>query len=131
MLRLSNADRFVADRLLCFLRLPNREIVDELNLTKEDHLLPPIELAPSGSCGMLRSLEDYETVNQAFSKRLRLLITRDLGSWFIFQGDARTVFDSDSDSLWRQMIQKTELKLAGSDPHALERVDAKLPLGSW
>lgn len=39
------------------------------------------------------------------------------GSWFIFQGDARTVFDSDPDSLWRQMIQKTELKLAGSDPH--------------
>ena len=35
------------------------------------------------------------------------------GSWFIFQGDARTVFDSDPDSLWREMIQKTELKLAG------------------
>jgi hypothetical protein len=29
------------------------------------------------------------------------------------------------------MIQKTELKLAGSDPHALERFDAKLQLGSW
>lgn len=40
----------------------------------------------------------------------------ELGSWFIFQGDAGTVFDSDPDSLWRQMIQKTELKLAGSDP---------------
>jgi len=53
-----------------------------------------------------------------------------LGSWFIFQGDARTVFDSDPDSLWRQMIQKTELNLAGSDPHALERFDAKLQLGS-
>jgi putative transcriptional regulator len=45
-----------------------------------------------------------------------------LGSWFIFQGDARTVFDSDPDSLWRQMIQKTELKLAWSDPHAVERL---------
>lgn len=55
----------------------------------------------------------------------------ELGSWFIFQGDARTVFDSDPDSLWRQMIQKTELKLAGSDPHALERFDAKPQLGSW
>jgi putative AlgH/UPF0301 family transcriptional regulator len=55
----------------------------------------------------------------------------ELGAWFIFQGDARTVFDSDPDSLWRQMIQKTELKLAGSDPHALERFDAKLQLGSW
>ena len=54
----------------------------------------------------------------------------ELGSWFIFQGDARTVFDSDSDSLWRQMIQKTELKSAGSDPHALERFDAKRQLGS-
>ncbi len=38
----------------------------------------------------------------------------ELGSWFIFQGDARTVFDSDPDSLWRQMIRKTELKVAGS-----------------
>ena len=54
----------------------------------------------------------------------------ELGSWFIFQGDARTVFDSDADSLWRQMIQKTELKSAGSDPHALERFDAKRQLGS-
>jgi len=33
-------------------------------------------------------------------------------------------------SLWRQMIQKTELKSAGSDPHALERFDAKRQLGS-
>ncbi len=55
----------------------------------------------------------------------------ELGSWFIFQGDARTVFDSDPDSLWQRVIQKTELKLAGSDPHALERFDAKLQLGSW
>ena len=39
----------------------------------------------------------------------------ELGSWFIFQGDARTVFDSDLDSLWRQMIQKTELKSAGNE----------------
>ncbi len=36
----------------------------------------------------------------------------ELGSWFIFQGDARTIFDSDPDSLWRQMIKKTELKSA-------------------
>ncbi len=35
----------------------------------------------------------------------------ELGSWFIFQGDARTVFDSDPRSLWRQMIQQTELTL--------------------
>jgi putative transcriptional regulator len=59
-----------------------------------------------------------------------------LGSWFIFQGDARTVFDSDPDSLWRQMIQKTEFELAHNDPHALapfgvtERVSAPLWLRS-
>jgi putative transcriptional regulator len=40
----------------------------------------------------------------------------ELGSWFIFPADARTVFDSDPDSLWPQMIRKTELKLAGSEP---------------
>lgn len=40
----------------------------------------------------------------------------ELGSWFIFPADARTVFNSDPDSLWPQMIRKTELKLAGSEP---------------
>jgi len=40
----------------------------------------------------------------------------ELGAWFIFPPDAETVFDSDPDSLWLQMIQKTELKLAGSEP---------------
>jgi putative transcriptional regulator len=40
----------------------------------------------------------------------------DLGGWFIFPPDAATVFDSDPDSLWLQMIQKTEFKLAGSEP---------------
>jgi putative AlgH/UPF0301 family transcriptional regulator len=39
-----------------------------------------------------------------------------LGSWFIFQADVQRVFDSEPDSLWRQMIQETELKLAGSEP---------------
>ena len=36
----------------------------------------------------------------------------ELGAWFIFPGNARTVFNSDPDSLWPQMIRKTELKLA-------------------
>lgn len=54
----------------------------------------------------------------------------ELGSWFIFQGDARTIFDSDPDSLWRQMIQKTELKLAGRDPHAPEQFGTKRKLRS-
>jgi putative transcriptional regulator len=40
----------------------------------------------------------------------------ELGMWFIFQADARTVFDSDPDSLWSQMIRKTELKLASVFP---------------
>ncbi len=40
------------------------------------------------------------------------------GSWFIFQGDARTVFDSDPDTLWRKMIQKTELSFADARPSA-------------
>ena len=40
----------------------------------------------------------------------------ELGAWFIFPADARTVFNSDPDSLWSQMIQKTELKLADSAP---------------
>ncbi len=40
----------------------------------------------------------------------------ELGSWFIFQADARTVFNSNPDTLWPQMIRKTELKLAGSEP---------------
>jgi putative AlgH/UPF0301 family transcriptional regulator len=40
----------------------------------------------------------------------------ELGAWFIFQPDAETVFGSDPDSLWLQMIQKTELKFARSEP---------------
>jgi len=39
-----------------------------------------------------------------------------LGAWFIFRGDAGTVFNSDPDSLWSRMIRKTELNLAESEP---------------
>jgi len=35
-----------------------------------------------------------------------------LGGWFIFPADKKTVFDADPDSLWRQMIKLTELKMA-------------------
>jgi len=42
----------------------------------------------------------------------QLRIEVQLGAWFIFQGDAKTIFDSDPDSLWPQMIQKTELEFA-------------------
>jgi len=51
----------------------------------------------------------------------------ELGSWFIFPGDARTVFDSDPDSLWRQMIQKTELRMASIGPRML---NPERPAGS-
>jgi putative AlgH/UPF0301 family transcriptional regulator len=50
----------------------------------------------------------------------------ELGAWFIFQADAGTVFDSDPDSLWSQMIQKTELKSAGSGPADADRPRAAL-----
>lgn len=44
-----------------------------------------------------------------------------LGAWFIFPGDAGTVFNSDPDSLWKDMIRKTELKLAKSGPARVEQ----------
>jgi putative AlgH/UPF0301 family transcriptional regulator len=39
-----------------------------------------------------------------------------LGGWFIFPADAATIFNSDPDSLWLQMIQKTELQSAKTEP---------------
>jgi len=39
-----------------------------------------------------------------------------LGGWFIFQADGQTVFNANPDSLWRQLIRKTELKMAGYPP---------------
>ena len=41
-----------------------------------------------------------------------------LGAWFVFPADAATVFNSDPDSLWLQMIQKSELQLAKIEPFA-------------
>ena len=40
----------------------------------------------------------------------------ELGAWFVFPGDAETVFNSDPDSLWPQMIRKTELQMARNEP---------------
>lgn len=40
----------------------------------------------------------------------------DAGAWFIFQGDAQTVFDANPDGLWSQMIRRTELKMASNRP---------------
>ncbi len=39
-----------------------------------------------------------------------------LGAWFIFQGEAQTVFNANPDSLWSQMIRETELNLAKRVP---------------
>jgi len=39
----------------------------------------------------------------------------ELGAWFIFPSDTDTVFKSDPDSLWLEMIRKTELKFARSE----------------
>jgi len=38
-----------------------------------------------------------------------------LGSWFIFPADAATIFNSDPDTLWPQLIARTEAKFARAD----------------
>ena len=38
-----------------------------------------------------------------------------LGAWFVFPPDVATVFNSDPDSLWLQMIQKTEFEMAKTE----------------
>ncbi len=48
----------------------------------------------------------------------------ELGAWFIFQADAGTIFNPDPESLWPQMIQKTELKFARSEPTDADRPSA-------
>jgi putative transcriptional regulator len=41
-----------------------------------------------------------------------------LGAWFVFPADTAAVFNSDPGSLWLQMIQRTELRLAKTEPFA-------------
>ncbi len=41
-----------------------------------------------------------------------------LGAWFVFPADTATVFSADPDSLWLQMIQKTEFHWAKTEPFA-------------
>jgi putative AlgH/UPF0301 family transcriptional regulator len=41
-----------------------------------------------------------------------------LGGWFIFQADNQSVFNPNPDSLWREMIKKTELDVAAWPPRA-------------
>jgi len=40
----------------------------------------------------------------------------ELGAWFILPADTSAIFNSDPDSLWPQMIRKTELKFVWSVP---------------
>ena len=47
----------------------------------------------------------------------------EVGAWFIFPADAKTVFDADPDSLWPQMIRKTELKVAENGAYGCVSVD--------
>jgi putative AlgH/UPF0301 family transcriptional regulator len=53
----------------------------------------------------------------------------ELGAWFIFPAHARTVFNSDPDSLWPQMIRKTELNLAANQP--AQAYQSSRDPGSW
>jgi putative AlgH/UPF0301 family transcriptional regulator len=46
-----------------------------------------------------------------------------LGSWFIFPGDTDAVFNAEPSSLWPEMIQKTELRFAWSQPRHRLRPD--------
>jgi putative transcriptional regulator len=38
-----------------------------------------------------------------------------LGAWFVFQADSATVFNSDPESLWLEMIKNTELRMAKTE----------------
>lgn len=40
----------------------------------------------------------------------------ELGMWFVFPADTKVVLSSDPDSLWRQMIGRTELQFADNRP---------------
>ncbi len=49
----------------------------------------------------------------------------ELGAWFIFPAEASTIFNADPDSLWLEMIRKTELQFARSEAR-----DADLRIGA-
>ena len=55
----------------------------------------------------------------------------ELGAWFIFSGDTGAVFNSDPGSLWPQMIGKTELKYAESEPASTDPWTALVHLSTW
>lgn len=41
-----------------------------------------------------------------------------LGMWFIFPADTRTIFNANPDTLWRDLIKQTELKMARNEAGA-------------
>lgn len=41
-----------------------------------------------------------------------------VGAWFIFPAYPRVIFGADPDSLWREMIRKTELQMARAEPRS-------------
>jgi len=50
----------------------------------------------------------------------------DLGAWYVLQGSAKAVFDSDPEALWRQLIRETEMRIAsrGTTETVRRRADA-------
>ncbi|MGA1984419.1 MAG: YqgE/AlgH family protein [Acidobacteriaceae bacterium] len=52
-----------------------------------------------------------------------------MGAWFVFPADAAAVFSSDPGSLWPQMIQQTQLRLAsiGTNCSTWSNLEWKLP----
>jgi putative transcriptional regulator len=48
----------------------------------------------------------------------------ELGAWYIFQGSAKAVFDSDPDSLWERLIHETELRIASRGATGIFRLRA-------
>src|SRR5580693_936142 len=52
----------------------------------------------------------------------------ELGAWFIFPAEASTVFNADPDSSSLEMIRKTELQLARSEPM---NADSGIPAGQF
>jgi putative transcriptional regulator len=41
-----------------------------------------------------------------------------MGAWYIFQGSAKTVFESDPEAMWERLIRETEMRIASLRPRA-------------
>lgn len=78
-------------------------------ITAKSHLEQTISARPDP--GVFHVYLGYAGWNQ---EQLRQEV--ELGAWFVFPADARAVFNADPDSLWLEMIRKTELQFARSWP---------------